>query len=82
MVGVLVAWQKHNIGNIQISQNQVIMLVFTVGQVKNVSNIKKNLLAFCAAFLCILIGYLAKNWFQKFFAVRKLTSKRDPTIEK
>ena len=28
---------------------------------------KKNLLAFCAAFLCILIGYLAKKKFQKIF---------------
>ena len=34
------------------------------------------------AFLCIIIGYFTKKWFQKSFAARKLTSKLGPPIEK
>ena len=55
----------------------------TVGCVKNVSKrVFKNLLAFFAAILCILLGYLAKKAFQRIFDGGKLTSKRGPPIKK
>ena len=54
-----------------------------LGRVKNVSKrVFKNLLAFFAAILCILLGYLAKKAFQRIFDGGKLTSKRGPPIKK
>ena len=54
-----------------------------VGRVKNVrKRLFKNLLAFLAAILFILLGYLAKKAFQTIFDGGKLTSKRGPPIKK
>ena len=58
-------------------------IAFTIGCVKNVSKrVLKNLLAFCAATLCILMGQIAKTGFQRFFAGGKWTSKQDPPNKK
>ena len=54
----------------------------TLGRVKNVSKrVFKNPLAFFAAILCIVMGYLAKKGFQRIFDGGKLTSKRGPPIK-
>ena len=59
------------------------MLKVCTMRVKNVSKrVFKNLLAFFAAILCILLGYLAKKAFQRIFDGGKLTSKRGPPIKK
>ena len=56
---------------------------WALGRVKNVSKrVFKNLLAFFAAILCILLGYLAKKALQRIFDGGKLTSKRCPPIKK
>ena len=56
---------------------------WTVGRVKNVSKrVFKNPLAFFAAILCIVMGYLAKKGFQRIFDGGKLTSKRGQPIKK
>ena len=56
---------------------RVVLLHCTLWCVKNVSKrVFKNPLAFFAAILCILMGYLAKKGFQRMFAGGKLTSKQ------
>ena len=53
-----------------------------VGRVKNVSQrVFKNPLAFFAAILCILMGYLANKGFERIFSGWKMTSKRGPPIK-
>ena len=57
--------------------------VFDQLLVKNVSKqVFQNLLAFFAAILCILMGFLVKIGFQSTFDDGKLTSKEGPPIEK